>query len=108
MPRGGAPAAYPTKEARPEPARQPFGTSGGTVLNGGLTLRECTAEPGRAGPPWSLGKVFDLLQHLWIPVLVVGTAGTAGLIRILRANLLDELKKPYVEAARADSPSSGW
>ena len=51
--------------------------------------------------PWSLAKVFDLLQHLWIPVVVVGTAGTASLIRILRANLLDELKKPYVEAARA-------
>ena len=51
--------------------------------------------------PWSFAKVFDLLQHLWIPVVVVGTAGTASLIRVLRANLLDELKKPYVEAARA-------
>lgn len=51
--------------------------------------------------PWSLAKVFDLLQHLWIPVVVVGTAGTASMIRVLRANLLDELKKPYVEAARA-------
>ena len=51
--------------------------------------------------PWSLAKVLDLLQHLWIPVVVVGTAGTASMIRVLRANLLDELKKPYVEAARA-------
>ena len=51
--------------------------------------------------PWSFAKVFDLLQHLWIPVVVVGTAGTASMIRVLRANLLDELKKPYVEAARA-------
>ena len=51
--------------------------------------------------PWSFAKAIDLLQHLWIPVVVVGTAGTAGLIRVLRANLLDELKKPYVEAARA-------
>ena len=51
--------------------------------------------------PWSFAKAIDLLQHLWIPVVVVGTAGTAGLIRVLRANLLDALKKPYVEAARA-------
>lgn len=50
---------------------------------------------------WSWGKFVDLLQHLWIPTVVVGTAGTAGLIRILRANLLDELQKPYVEMARA-------
>lgn len=51
--------------------------------------------------PWSLGRVWDLLTHLWIPVIVIGTAGTASLIRILRANLLDELRKPYVVAARA-------
>lgn len=51
--------------------------------------------------PWSLGKVLDLLAHLWVPILVLGSAGTAGLIRIMRANLLDELNKPYVEAARA-------
>ncbi|KAB8165838.1 ABC transporter permease subunit [Streptomyces sp. 3MP-14] len=50
---------------------------------------------------WNLGKLLDLLAHLWVPVLVLGTAGTAGLIRILRANLLDELRKPYVVAARA-------
>ncbi len=50
--------------------------------------------------PWSLGKFMDLLAHLWIPVIIIGTAGTAGLIRIMRANLMDELKKPYVEAAR--------
>jgi peptide/nickel transport system permease protein len=50
--------------------------------------------------PWSWGKFMDLLAHLWIPVVIIGTAGTAGLIRIMRANLLDELKKPYVEAAR--------
>ncbi|GAA5016423.1 ABC transporter permease [Actinopolymorpha pittospori] len=49
---------------------------------------------------WNLGKIFDLLSHLWVPVIVLGTAGTAGLIRILRANLLDELRKPYVVAAR--------
>ena len=50
---------------------------------------------------WSLGKVWDLLKHLWIPVIVVGTAGTAGRIRVMRANLLDELKKQYVITARA-------
>ena len=51
--------------------------------------------------PWSLAKFIDLLEHLWIPMLVVGTAGTAGLIRTMRANMLDEINQPYVEAARA-------
>jgi peptide/nickel transport system permease protein len=51
--------------------------------------------------PWSVGKVFDLLKHLIIPVIIVGTAGTASLIRVMRANLLDELKKQYVIVARA-------
>lgn len=51
--------------------------------------------------PWSWGRVGDLLQHLWIPVIVIGTSGTAALIRILRANLTDELHKPYVLTARA-------
>ncbi|MXP62795.1 ABC transporter permease [Roseomonas sp. M0104] len=53
------------------------------------------------GAPWSLGKVLDLLAHLWIPMVVIGLSGTASLIRIMRANLLDELNKPYVETARA-------
>lgn len=51
--------------------------------------------------PWSIGKVVDMLAHLWIPVIVLGTAGTAALLRIMRANLLDELRKPYVVTARA-------
>jgi peptide/nickel transport system permease protein len=51
--------------------------------------------------PWNVGKVVDLLEHLWVPVLVLGTGGTAALIRVLRAQLLDELRKPYVVAARA-------
>ncbi len=51
--------------------------------------------------PWSLAKFMDFLAHVWIPVLVVGSSGTAGLIRILRANLLDELRKQYVLTARA-------
>lgn len=51
--------------------------------------------------PWSMAKFLDLLSHLWIPVVILGTAGTAGLIRIMRANLLDELHKPYVTTARA-------
>lgn len=50
---------------------------------------------------WNLGKLLDLFGHLWIPVVVLGSAGTAGLIRILRANMLDELRRPYVVAARA-------
>lgn len=51
--------------------------------------------------PWNWDKFVDLLGHLWIPVVILGTAGTAGLIRIMRANLLDELRKPYVKTARA-------
>jgi peptide/nickel transport system permease protein len=50
---------------------------------------------------WSTGRVVDLLQHMIIPIIVLGTAGTASLIRITRANLLDELRKPYVVTARA-------
>ena len=50
---------------------------------------------------WSFGKFVDLLGHLWIPVVVIGTSGTAGLIRVMRANLLDELRKQYVMTARA-------
>ncbi len=51
--------------------------------------------------PWNWGKVIDLLKHIWIPVIIIGLAGTAGLIRILRGNLLDELRKQYVITARA-------
>ena len=51
--------------------------------------------------PWTLGKVWDLLKHIWVPMVILGTDGTARLTRILRANLLDELNKPYVEAARS-------
>jgi peptide/nickel transport system permease protein len=57
--------------------------------------------PAYTDAPWSWGKVWDLLKHLWIPVIIIGTGGTAGLIRIMRANLLDELHKPYVTTARA-------
>lgn len=57
--------------------------------------------PEYAEAPWSMAKFKDLLVHLWIPTVVVGTAGTAGLVRIMRANLLDELKKPYVETAKS-------
>jgi len=57
--------------------------------------------PGMESAPWGWAKVLDLLEHLWIPVVVIGTSGTAGMIRRLRANLLDELKKPYVVTARA-------
>lgn len=50
---------------------------------------------------WSVGKFVDMLKHLPIPIIVIGTAGTAGLIRIMRACLLDELRKQYVITARA-------
>ena len=51
--------------------------------------------------PWSIAKVIDMLKNIWVPVLVLATAGTAGLIRVMRANLLDELNKQYVVTARA-------
>ena len=51
--------------------------------------------------PWSWPKALSVLEHLWIPVIVIGTAGTAGMIRRLRANLLDELQKQYVVTGRA-------
>ena len=56
--------------------------------------------------PWSWAKFVDLLTHIWIPMIVVGTSGTAGLIRVLRNNLLDELGKPYVVAARSKGIST--
>lgn len=51
--------------------------------------------------PWSWERMLDLLSHLWVPIVIVGTSGTAQLIRVMRANLLDELRKPYVIAARS-------
>jgi peptide/nickel transport system permease protein len=57
--------------------------------------------PELANAPWSAAKVVDLLKHLPIPLLIVGLAGTASLLRILRATLLDELQKKYVVTARA-------
>ena len=57
--------------------------------------------PEYADAPYSFGKVIDLLNHLWLPSIVLAVAGTAQLVRVLRANLLDELRKPYVVTARA-------
>jgi peptide/nickel transport system permease protein len=51
--------------------------------------------------PWSLGKVLDLFRHMWMPLIILGLGGTAGLIRTTRANLLDEIRKPYVTTGRA-------
>ncbi|TIR62558.1 MAG: ABC transporter permease, partial [Mesorhizobium sp.] len=53
------------------------------------------------GEPMSWAKAKSILAHLWIPVLIIGTGGTASMIRRLRANLLDELHKQYVVTARA-------
>jgi peptide/nickel transport system permease protein len=67
-----------------------FGTSIGGLM-----------APEYVGQPWSWAKVQSVLAHSWIPVLVIGASGTAGMIRRLRANLLDELQKQYVVTARA-------
>ena len=68
------------------------------VLSGqsGLFSAEYAAQP-----EWTWGKFLDLMTHIWIPVVVLGVGGTAGMIRVMRANLLDELKKPYVITAMA-------
>ena len=58
-------------------------------------------DPQYLDQPLSWGKFVSVLEHLWVPVIVIGTSGTAGMIRRLRANLLDELQKQYVTTARA-------
>ncbi|MGH8017057.1 MAG: ABC transporter permease [Opitutaceae bacterium] len=72
---------------------------GGRFL--GLDLTGLFSPAYQAQPEWTWGKVFDLLQHIWVPLIVLGVEGTAQMIRIMRANLLDELRKPYVQTARA-------
>jgi len=67
-----------------------FGTSIGGLM-----------DPEFTDQPWTWGKMVSVLEHLWVPVVVIGTSGTAGMIRGLRANLLDELHKQYVITARA-------
>lgn len=57
--------------------------------------------PQYADAPWSWPRFVDLLKHIWLPMIVLGTAGTAQIARVVRANLLDELGKPYSEMARA-------
>jgi peptide/nickel transport system permease protein len=73
-----------------------FGTSIGGLM-----------DPEYINQPWSFGKAMSILEHLWVPVVVIGTAGTAGMIRRLRANLLDELQKQYVETGRAKGLPEG-
>jgi len=67
-----------------------FGTSIGGLM-----------DPQYIDKPWSWAKIGSILEHLWVPVVVIGTSGTAGMIRRLRANLLDELQKQYVITGRA-------
>jgi len=67
-----------------------FGTSIGGLM-----------DPEYLDRPWSWDKIKSILEHLWIPVVVIGTSGTAGMIRRLRANLLDELEKQYVLTGKA-------
>jgi len=54
-----------------------------------------------ATPEWTWAKFADLLMHLWVPIVVIALSGTAGMIRVMRGNLLDELRKPYVTTAMA-------
>ena len=55
--------------------------------------------------PWTWARVVDMLKHMWLPMVILGLDGTARLARVMRANLLDELNKPYVEMARAKGMS---
>ena len=73
-----------------------FGTSIGGLM-----------DPVYVDQPWSWDKVLSVLEHLWIPVVVIGTSGTAGMIRRLQANLLDELQKQYVVTGRAKGLPGG-
>lgn len=73
-----------------------FGTSIGGLM-----------DPAYIDQPWSWDKFVSILEHLWIPVVVIGTSGTAGMIRRLRANLLDELQKQYVVTGRAKGLPEG-
>ena len=73
-----------------------FGTSIGGLM-----------DPEYLDQPWTIDKALSVLEHLWVPVLVIGTSGTAGMIRRLRANLLDELQKQYVVTGRAKGMSRG-
>jgi peptide/nickel transport system permease protein len=57
--------------------------------------------PRYANAPWSWARVGDLMQHLWIPVIILGTSSAASMIRVVRANLIDQLYQPYVVTARA-------
>jgi peptide/nickel transport system permease protein len=57
--------------------------------------------PAFESAPWSLAKIADLLKHLWVPALIVSVTGTAGLIRIMRGNLLDVQRMPYMQTVRA-------
>jgi ABC-type dipeptide/oligopeptide/nickel transport system permease component len=66
------------------------------ISMGGLFSPEFAAQN-----EWDSRKFLDLFQHIWLPVVVIGVSGTAGMIRVMRANLLDELKKPYVTTALA-------
>ena len=67
-----------------------FGTSIGGLM-----------DPIYIDQPWSTAKFLSVLEHLWVPVVVIGTSGTASMIRRLRANMLDELQKQYVITAKA-------
>jgi peptide/nickel transport system permease protein len=73
-----------------------FGTSIGGLM-----------EPKYIDQPWTFAKALSVLEHLWVPVLVIGLSGTAGMIRRLRANLLDELQKQYVTTGRAKGLTEG-
>ena len=70
-------------------------------MSGSASRSAVWSTPSYIDQPMSWGKFVSVLQHLWIPVIVIGTSGTAGMIRRLRANLLDELQKPYVVTGRA-------
>jgi peptide/nickel transport system permease protein len=60
-----------------------------------------------AQAPWSWGRIRDLIGHLWTPVVVIGLSGTCGLIRVMRATMLDELNRPYVQTARSKGLKEG-
>lgn len=57
------------------------------------------------GEPWNLDKIWQVAQRIWVPIVVVGTAGMAGLIRVMRGEMLDQLRQPYIQMARSKGVS---
>jgi peptide/nickel transport system permease protein len=71
------------------------------MLNLGATSVGGLFSPQFVGAPWSLAKLTDFLKHLWMPLVVIGVGGLAGLMRVMRGNMLDTVSSPFITSLRA-------